>query len=76
MQQRLPRLQAEKEAALAQVNRLQSQQSPSTTLLQCTAADVQNTASSATNQTNQLATHVDTQFDDIKALILVAQTME
>ena len=74
MQQQLARLQAEKEAALAQVKRLQSQQSASTSFLQRTAADVQNTATSASNQTNQLATHVDTQLDEIKALILGAQT--
>ena len=74
MQQQLARLQAEKEAALAQVKRLQSQQSASTSFLQRTAADVQNTATSATNQTTQLATHVDTQLDEIKALILGAQT--
>ena len=60
MQQQLARLQAEKEAALAQVNRLQSQQSASTSFFQRTAADVQNTASSATNQNTQLATDVDT----------------
>ena len=74
MQQQLARLEAEKEAALAQVKRLQSQQSSSTSILQRTAADVQNTASSATNQNSQLATHVDTQPDEIKALIHAAQT--
>ena len=74
MQQQLARLQAEKKGALAQVKRLQSQQSASTSFLQCTAADVQNTTTSATNQTNQLATHVDTQLDEIKELILEAQT--
>ena len=74
MQQQLARLQAEKEAALAQVKRLQNQQSASTSFLQRTAADVQNTATSATNHTNQLATHVDTQLDEIKALILGAHT--
>ena len=74
MQQQLARIQAEKEAALAQVKRLQGQLSASTSFLQCTAADVQNTASSAANQNKQLATHVDTQLDEIKALILAAQT--
>ena len=74
MQQQLARLQAEKEAELAQVKRRQSQQSASTSFLQRTAADVQNAASSAANQNNQLATHVDTQLDEIKALILGAQT--
>ena len=34
---------------------------------------MQNTASSAANQNSQLATHVDTQLDDIKALILAVQ---
>ena len=74
LQQQLARLQAEKEAALAQVRRLQSQQSASTSFLQRTAADVQNTATSAANQHNQLATHVDSQLDEIKALILGVQT--
>ena len=74
MQQQLARQQAEKEAALAQVERLQSQQSASISFLQRTAADVQNTASSAANQNSQLAIHVDTQLDAIKALILGAQT--
>ena len=35
---------------------------------------MQNTASSAANQNSQLATHVDTQLDEIKGLILGAQT--
>ena len=74
MQQQLARLQAKKKAALAQVKRLQSQQSVSTSFLQRTAADVQNTATFTTNQTNQLVTYVDTQLDEIKALILVAKT--
>ena len=74
MQQQLARLQAEKEAALAQVKRIQTQESASTLFLQRTAADVQNTATSAGNQNNQLATHVDLQLDEIKALILGAQT--
>ena len=74
MQQQLARLQAEKEAALAQVKRLQSQQSASTSFVQRTAADVPNTASSAGNQNSQLTTHVDTQLDEIKALILGAPT--
>ena len=74
MQQQHARLQAEKEAALAQVKRLENQQSASTSFLQRTAADVQNTASSTANQNSQRATHVDTQLDNIKALILGAQT--
>ena len=74
MQQQLPRLQAEKEAGLAQVKRLQSQHTASTSFLQRTAGDVQNTASCAVNQNSQLATHIDTQLDEIKALILGAQT--
>ena len=72
MQQQLARLQADKASALAQVKRLRSQESPSTLLLQRTAADVQNTATSVDNQNSQLATHVDTQLDEIKALILAA----
>ena len=74
MQQQLSRLQAEKEAALAQVKRLQSPQSACISFPQRTAADVPNTATSAANQTNQLTTHVDTQLDEIKALMLVAHT--
>ena len=35
---------------------------------------MQNTASSAPNQNSQLATHVNTQLDEIKALIHAAQT--
>ena len=73
MQQQHTRLQAEKDAALARVKRLQSQQSARTSFLQRTAADVQNTASSAANQNSQLATYVDIQLDEIKALILGAQ---
>ena len=76
MQQQLARLQAEKEAALAQVKRLLTQQSASTYFLQRTAADVQNTATSAANQNNRLPTHVDSQLDEIKALILGPQTTE
>ena len=74
MQQQLARLQAEKEGALAQVKRLQSPQSASTSVLQRTAADVQNTASSAANQNSRPGTHVETQLHEIKALILDAQT--
>ena len=74
MQRQLAQLQAEKEAALAQVKRLQTQKSTSTSFLQRTAADVQHTATSAANQNNQLATHVDSQLDEIKALILGART--
>ena len=74
MQRQLTRQQAEKEAALAHVKRLQSQQTTSTSLLQRITGDVQNTATSAANQNNPLATHVDSQLDEIKALILGAQT--
>ena len=76
IQKQLARQQAEQEAALAQVKRLCSQQSASTSLLQRTAADVQNTASSAANQNSQLATHVDTQLDEIKALIVKPQVRD
>ena len=70
MQQQLAQLEAEKEAALAQVKRLQSQESASISFLQRIAADGQNTASSAANQNRKLATHIDTQLDEIKAIIL------
>ena len=76
MQQQLARLQAEKEAARAQVKLLQSQQTASTSFLQRTAADVQNTASATANQNRQSATHVYTQLDEIKALILFADITE
>ena len=75
LQQQCARLLAEKAATLAQVKRLQSQQSASTSLLQRTAADVQNTASSAPNENSQLATYVDSQLDAIQALILGLQTI-
>ena len=75
MQRQLAQLQAQKEAALAQVKRLQTQQSSSASFLQRTAADVQNPATSAANQNTQLASHVDSQRDEIKALILGAQTI-
>ena len=74
VQRQIARLQAEKEAALVQVKHMQSHQFARTSCLQRTAADVQNTASSAANQNSQLATHVNTQLDEINALILVAQT--
>ena len=74
MQQQLARLHGEREGALAQVRRLQGLQSGSASRLQRTAADVQNTASSAANQNRELATHIDTQQDEIKGLILGAQT--
>ena len=74
MQQQLARLQAEKGAALAQVKRLQSQQTASTSFLQPTVADVRNTASTAANQNSQLATHVDIQLEEIQAHILATQT--
>ena len=73
-QQQLARLQGEKEAALAQVKRLQSQQTACTSFLKRTAAHVQNTATSAAKQNNQLATHVDLQLDEIKAHIRGALT--
>ena len=74
MQQQLARMQAEKEAGHTQVKHLQSQQCASPSLLQRTAADVQNTATSTTNQTNQLPTDVDTQLDEIQTVIPIAQT--
>ena len=74
MQQQVARLQVEKEAALAEVKRLQLPPTASTSFLQRTAADVQNTAASAGNQHNPLATHVDLHLNDIKARILGAQS--
>ena len=74
MQQQLAQPQGEMDAALAQVKRLQSQQSASTSILQRMAADIQNSATSTANQTNQLATHIDTKLDLLKALIVGAQT--
>ena len=74
MQRQLARLQAEKEAALAQVKHLPSQRTASTLFHQRAAADVQDTTTSAANQKNQLATHVHSQLNEIKALILSAYT--
>ena len=74
IQQQLTWQEAEKEAALAQVKRLQSLQTASTSFLQHTAAEVQNTASSAANENSQLVTHLDSQLHAIKALIIGAQT--
>ena len=72
MPPQLAQLQAFTESALSQVKRRQSQPSASTSFLQRTAADVQNTASSAANRNRQQATHVDTQLDKIKPVILGA----
>ena len=71
MQQQLGRLQGEMKAALGQVKRLQRQQSAGKSFLQRTRANVQTTATSTTNQTNQLATYVYAQRDEIKALIVM-----
>ena len=73
MQTQLACLQAEKQAALTKVKRLQSQQTTSTSFVQRNAADVQNTATPAGNQNNQLATLIDSQLGEIQVPIRVAQ---
>lgn len=73
MQHQLVRLQAEKETALAHVKCLQAQHPASISFLQGTVADVQNTATHANNQTNQWATHVDSQLNELKARIVEGQ---
>jgi hypothetical protein len=65
MKLQLQRLQQEKETALAELQRIRSQQAQDTGLLQRTAANVQNTANAATAQNTQLATGISQQLADI-----------
>ena len=65
----LQQLQQEKEAALAQVQKLQNQQAANTGLLQLTAADVQNTANTSTTHQAQLSSNVSSQLDTITKIL-------
>ena len=62
-------LQQEKEAALAQVQKLQNQQAVNTGLLQGTATDVQNTANTAAAHQAQLSGSVSSQLDNITKIL-------
>ena len=61
----LQQLQREKDAAIAELNKLKRHQAHSTGLLHQAAANIQNTANAATNQTQQLAGNVGQQLDQI-----------
>ena len=65
----LQQLQQEKEAALAQVQKLQNQQVVNTGLLQRTAANVQNTANTYTAHQAQLSSNVSSQLDNITRIL-------
>ena len=65
----LQQLQQEKEAALAQVQKLQNQQAVNTGLLQRTAANVQNTANTSAAHQAQLSNNVSSQLDNITKIL-------
>ena len=65
----LQQLQQEKEAALAQVQKLQNQQVAKTGLLLRTAADVQNTANTSAAHQAQLSSNVSNQLDNITKIL-------
>ena len=65
----LQQLQQEKEAALAQVQKLQNQQAVNTGLLQRATADVQNTANTTTAHQAQLSGSVNSQLDNITKIL-------
>ena len=65
LRDQLQHLQHEKEAALAQVQKLQNQQAVNTGLLQRTAADVENTAITSAAHQAQLSSSVSSQLDNI-----------
>ena len=65
----LQQLQQEKEAARAQVQKLQNQQAVNTGLLQCTAADVQNTANTSATHQAQLSSSVNSHLDNITKIL-------
>ena len=69
LQAQLQQLQQEKEAALAQVLKLQNQQAVNTGLLQHTAANVQNTASTFAAHQVQLSRSVSSQLDNITQIL-------
>ena len=65
----LQQLQQEKEAALAQVQKLQNQQAVNTGLLQHTAAVIQNTANTSAAHHTQLSSSVSSQLDNISNIL-------
>ena len=68
-QLQLQRLEREKDAALKELQRIRNQQATNTGLLQRTAADVQNTANTASTLNQQLSTSIRDQLNDIKNII-------
>ena len=69
LQAQLQQLGQEKEAALAQVQKLQNQQAVNTGLLQRTAADVQNTANTSAAHQAQLSSSVSSQLNNITKIL-------
>ena len=69
LQAQLQKLQQEKEAALAEVQKLQNQQAVNTGLLQHTAANVQNTANTSAAHRAQLFNSVTSQLDNIMKIL-------
>ena len=69
LQAQLPQLQQEKEAALAQVLKLQNQQAVNIWLLQRTAADMPNTADTSAAHQAQLPSSVSSQLDNITKIL-------
>ena len=65
----LQQLQQEKEAALAQVQKIPNQQAVNTGLLQRTAADVPNTANTSVAHQAQLSISVSSQLDNITKIL-------
>ena len=65
LQAQLQQLWQEKEAALAQVQKLRNPQAVNTGLLQCTSADMQNTANTYAAHQAQLSSSVSSQVDNI-----------
>ena len=65
----LQQLQQEKEAGLAQVQKLQKQQAVNTGLLQRTATDIQNTANTSAANQAQLSSSVSMQLDNITKIL-------
>ena len=69
LQAQLQQLQQEKQASLAQVQKLQNQQAVNTGLLPRTAADVQNTANTSAAHQAQLSSSVSIQLDNITKIL-------
>ena len=69
LQAQFQQLQQEKEAALAQGQKLQNQQAVNTGLRQRTAADVQNTANTSAAHQTQLSSNISSQLDNITKML-------